>query len=86
MFSFLPLINNSVNIGLSFLLLSISANISSKTINILCSLFGFYSSMFLYISSILSEYLIKALESVKCVKPVLPLSLIKNWYFADLLD
>ena len=35
MFSFLPLINNSVTIGLSFLLLSISAIISSKIINVL---------------------------------------------------
>ena len=39
-FSFLPLINNSVTIGLTFILLSISAIISSKRINILCSLFG----------------------------------------------
>ena len=38
MFSFLPLINNSVTIGLSFLLLSVLAIISSKTINI----FRFY--------------------------------------------
>ena len=30
MFSFVPLINNSVTIGLSFLLLSITAIISSK--------------------------------------------------------
>ena len=33
MFSFLPLTNNSVTIGLRFLLLSISAIISSRTIN-----------------------------------------------------
>ena len=38
MFSFLPLVNNSVTIGLSFLLLSVLAIISSKTINI----FRFY--------------------------------------------
>ena len=38
MFSFLPLINNSVNIGLSLLLLNISAIILSNTINVL----GFY--------------------------------------------
>ena len=37
-FSFLSLINNSVTIGLSFLLLIISAIISSNTINI----FSFY--------------------------------------------
>ena len=35
MFSFLPLRNNSVTIRLNFLLLSISAIISSKTVNIL---------------------------------------------------
>ena len=33
-FSFLPLINNSVTIGSTFLLLSIAAVKSSKTINI----------------------------------------------------
>ena len=38
MFSFLPLINNSTTIGLSLLLVSISAIISSKTISILCYL------------------------------------------------
>ena len=35
MFSFFPLINNAVTTGLRFLLLSISAIISSKTISIL---------------------------------------------------
>ena len=35
MFGFLPLIDNSVNIGLSFLLLSISAIISSRQ-SIIC--------------------------------------------------
>ena len=29
------------------------------------------------------EYSIKALESLKCFKPVLILMLIKNWYFAS---
>ena len=46
MFSFLPLINNSGTIGLRFILLSISAIISSNAINILHSLFGLYSSTF----------------------------------------
>ena len=45
--NFLPLINNSVSIALSFLLLSISAIISSNTIKILHSLFRPYSSIFL---------------------------------------
>ena len=39
MFSFLPIINNSVTIGLRFLLLSLSAITSKKTINILRFLF-----------------------------------------------
>ena len=41
-FSFVPLIKISVTIGLIFLLLSISGITSSKTINILCFLFGLY--------------------------------------------
>ena len=41
-FSFLSLINNSVTIGFSFLLLSISSN----TVNIFRFLFGFYSLIF----------------------------------------
>ena len=49
MFSVLPLINNSVTTGLSFLLLSISAITSSKTINTLHFLFGFYSPISLEI-------------------------------------
>ena len=40
--------NNSVTIGLSILLLSISAIITSNTINIECFLFGLYFSIFLY--------------------------------------
>ena len=46
MFNFLPLINNSVIIEFSFLLLIISVIISSKTINILRSLSVLYSSIF----------------------------------------
>ena len=42
-FNCLPLTNNSVTIGLSFLLLSISAIILSNTVNILRSLLGLYS-------------------------------------------
>ena len=69
MFSFLPLINNSVTTGLGFLLLSISATITSKTINISRFLFELYFSMFLQISSILFEYSIKLLESLKFFFP-----------------
>ena len=46
MFNFLPLINNSITTEFSFLLLIISAIISSKTINILRFLPKFYSSIF----------------------------------------
>ena len=45
--SFLPLINNSVTTGLSFLLLIISAIISSKTINTLRFFPRLYFSIFL---------------------------------------
>ena len=71
MFSFLPLINNLVTTGLSFLPLSISAIILSKAINILCFLFRLYSSMFLQISSASFEYSIKALELFKYFNPAL---------------
>ena len=74
MFNFLPLIYNSVTTGLSFLLLSISEITLSKTINILHFLFGFYSSIFLLISSISFGYSIKVLESVLSIK---------NWHFAS---
>ena len=78
MFSFLSLINNLVTSGLRFLLLSISAIISSNTINFLRSLFGLNSSMFLYISSISFAYSIKAFELLKCLKLVLLRLIIKN--------
>ena len=66
MFSFLPLINSSVTTRSNFFLLSVSAIISSKTINIFLFLCGLYSSIFLNISSISFEYSRKALESLKC--------------------
>ena len=55
-FIFAPLINNSVNIGLDFLLLSITAIILSNTMEILCFLFGLqyfhkYHSYYLDIQS-----------------------------------
>ena len=43
MFSFLPLTNNSVTVGLSLILLRISAIMSSKTISMLRFLVGLYS-------------------------------------------
>ena len=82
MFSFLPLIYSLVTIELSFLLLSILAMISTKTINILRFLFGLQSSMFLSIFDILLEYSIKAFEALKCFVPTSSRFLIKNWYIA----
>ena len=73
--SFLPLRNNSVTTKLSFSLASISAIISSKTINILSFLFGLYSSMFHSIF----KYLIKTLEYVKGFNSLLSCLFIKNW-------
>ena len=71
--SFLSQINNSV---------LKSAIISSKVINVLHLLFVFYSSIILYISSILFEYSIKILESFKCFDPLVSHLLIKSLYFA----
>ena len=82
-FSFLFLKNNSVPIGLTFLLLSISAIIWSKTVNILRLLFGLYCSVFLWISSISFEYSIKTLELFKCLKSILSGFLIKTLYLSS---
>ena len=62
MFNLLSLINNSVTTGLTFLLLNISAIISSKTINILRSLPRLYYSIFLEASCVSFEYSIKDLK------------------------
>ena len=53
-FDFLPVINNSVTTGLSYLLLTISAIILPNTINIVPFLFGLYSSIFVYLQYHLS--------------------------------
>ena len=80
MFNFLPLINSSVTVELSFLLLRISAIMSSNTINIFCFLSGLYSSTFFsYIVWLFN----KAFGSLKCLEPVLSHVLINNWYFAS---
>ena len=55
MFSFLPVTNSSVTIGLSFLLLNISAIMSSKTINILHLLCGLHSSNLLQMTLMLFD-------------------------------
>ena len=65
------------------MLQSISSIISSKAINILRFLFGFYSLIFLKVSSILFEYSIKAIESFKWFIPVLFLLLTSNWCLAS---
>ena len=56
---------------------------SSKAINILVYLLRLYSSMFYSETlSIICEYSINALESLKSFKPKLFGLLIKNWYLA----
>ena len=75
MFSFLPLINNPINIGLSFLLLSISGIISSNK-SIFCVLYLDNTSK---VSSVSFDYLIKAVQSLIYLKPKFYCLLIKNW-------
>ena len=48
-------------------------------INILCFYLNFIQ--YFYISSLLFEYSIRALESLKCFKPSFSHFLINNWYF-----
>ena len=83
MFHFLHLTNSSVTTGLSFLLLSKSGSTSLRTIKILGFLLVLCSSIFLKTSPISFEYLIKALISLRCFKPVISRLLIKNWCFAS---
>ena len=54
-----------------------------KTINALRFLFGLYSYIILQVSSISSEYYIKALESLKFFSRILFVYQLKNWYFAS---
>ena len=75
----LPLLNNSVIIRWSFLLVSILAIISLNAIVILGFLFGLYSSM----SFIWFEYSIKTLELLQFFNPILSCLLVNNWYFAS---
>ena len=76
MFSVLPLINNPINIGVSFLLLSISGIISSNK-SIFCV---FYSHNTSKVSSVSFDYLIKALQSLKYLKPKLVFGSFGYWY------
>ena len=74
-FSFLPLINNSVIKHISNHIIEYDQNFSS-----------FIWIIFFRISVIpfiLFEYSIKAFESLKYFKPVLSLLLISNYYFAS---
>ena len=77
-FSFLFLINNSVTIRLSRLPLGISAITSSNGINIFCFSFGFYSSIFLRVSSIPFERSTKVFEPFKYFNSALSLLSINN--------
>ena len=84
MFNFLPLINNSVIIEFSLLVLIISATRSSKTINNLHSLSILDLPIFLLTFCIWFEYSIKALGPFNFfLFLVFSLLLIKNWYLAS---
>ena len=80
-FNFLPLINNSVTIGLSFSL-SCQQFRHQKLLILYSSLTSvvFFNN---FVNILLFEYSIKALKTLKCLNPVLSLLLIKNWYFAS---
>ena len=54
-----------------------------KTVNVLLFLFGLYFYIILQVSSISSEYYIKALESLKLFSHILFVYQLKNWYFAS---
>ena len=80
MFNFISLINISVTIGVSFLLLRKSPIVSSNTINILRSLFGFYPYFRKYYPFESSD---KSFQIFNCFEPA-PLSfLVNNQYFAS---
>ena len=75
-FNFLPLINNSVTIGLSFSL-SFQQFRHQKLLILYSSLTSvvFFNN---FVNILLFEYSIKALRTLKCLNPVLSLLLIKN--------
>ena len=78
MFSFLPLTNNSVTIGLRFLLLSISAIISSRTINDLRFFLNYIIQYFYKYQPYHLSILIKSPKPLKLFNPVLSSLLIKD--------
>ena len=83
MFSFLPLINNSVTIRLCFLLVSISAIISSKTINFFVFYWNYIFNVFINLIHIILVFN-KSFRIVKMLySNILIFFLIKNWYFAS---
>ena len=70
-FSILSVINISVTIGLSFLVLSIPASMSSKTISVWHFLYDCILEYFYKISFTSIDYLIKAQKSFKYFNPML---------------
>ena len=83
MFIYFLLINSSVTTWLGFLLLIISAIISSRTINILHFLSRSYSSIFLETSFTLFKYSIKAFRSSGYSRSIFSCFLKRYWYFAS---
>lgn len=85
MFNFLPLRSNSLIIGWSFLLVSISASISSNTINIFLFFFIWIVLFNVFKNiSISFKYTTRSLQSSQYFKPKPSRLLINNWYFATL--
>ena len=86
-FNFLPVINNSITIGLSFLLLSISAIISSNKIRFFCFYLGYNLQYFYkYQPYYLNIQFRKRLRIIKCFVPTSSRFLIQNWYFASFIS
>ena len=78
MFSFLPLLNNSVITGLSFFIIKhISSHIIKNNYYFTLLIWVGYFNAFINIIHMLLVFN-KRLESLKCFKPVLSLLLIKN--------
>lgn len=80
-FDFFPRINNSVNTGSRFLLLSISVNHQIEPIYL--PVLGLYSSIFLLTFVVLLEYWIQAFGSQSSVKPTLVRLFMSCLYFAS---
>ena len=80
-FDFFPRINNSINTGSRFLLLSISANHQIEPIYL--HILELHSSTFLLTFVVLLEYLIQAFGSQNSFKPTFVILSVSCLYFAS---